>query len=174
MIGIFLRNLNYRIGLTYLIVLAILSVFFLYFAQFDTAQIDGKTFLHVADDHMITMRVAKNFADYGVPYFNHDEAVAANTSLFWPLILGATVMTLSASKVVALNILMSVCLSAMTIAIAILWFKEWWLRLSAILLLAGSASYLSYGASGWEHIPQAFFVTLGFYFIYKSSVDSRP
>lgn len=171
MFRIFHRNLNIRTGLTFLTVLATLTVFFLYFAQFDTTQIGGKTFHHVADDHMITMRVAKNFADYGVPFFNHDEAVAANTSLFWPLILGATVMTFSASKAVALNILMSVFLSAMTIAIATLWFKEWWLRLSAIILLAGSASYLNYGASGWEHIPQAFFVTLGFYFIYKSSVD---
>jgi len=171
MIGIFLRNLNFRISLTYLTVLATLSVFFLYFAQFDTTQIGGRIFLHVADDHMITMRVAKNFADYGVPFFNHDEAVAANTSLFWPLILGATIMTFSITEAVALNILMSVFLSAMTIAIATLWFKEWWLRLSAIILLAGSATYLKFGASGWEHIPQAFFVTLGFYFIYKSSVD---
>lgn len=166
-----LRNLNYRTSLAYMAALVLLSVFFLYSAPFDSTSIDGKRYLHTADDHMITMRVAKNFADYGVPFFNKDESVAANSSLFWPLILGATVMTLTAFNAVASTILVSVLLSASTIAIAILWFKEWWLRLSAITLLAGSASYLHYGASGWEHIPQAFFVTFGMYLIYKASLD---
>lgn len=155
--------------LLYLTVLASVSIFLLYFAHFDSIKIGGEYYLHVADDHMITMRVAQNFADFGVPYFNREEMVAANTSLFWPLILGATVMKFPAHIAVSLNIILSVFMSAATIAIAIFWFREWWLRLSAIILLACSATYINYGASGWEHIPQSFCITYGFFLIYKSS-----
>ena len=47
---------------------------------------DGQA-VHLADDSMITLRVALNMASHGVPYFNTSEAVAANTSLFWPIIV---------------------------------------------------------------------------------------
>lgn len=40
-----------------------------------------------ADDAYIHMRIAKNFANYGTPYFNPDQSVSGSSSVFWLLLL---------------------------------------------------------------------------------------
>ena len=89
----------------------------LYSGNFEVFQ-TPRTHIHTADDHMITMRVAHNYREYGVPYFNINEPVSANTSLFWPLILGSTIMHLDPAAAVAINILISTTMSVFIIIVA--------------------------------------------------------
>lgn len=150
----------------FLSILASAFLVLIYTGNFELIRIDGTTYVHTADDHMITMRVARNFSEYGVPYYNRNEAVAANTSLFWPLFLGSTIFFWGLNKAVIVNIILSCALSACTIAITTLFIKNLPLKITAAVFLAMSPTFLRYGATGWEHIPQTFLVTTAFYISY--------
>ena len=57
------RNLNYALIILSLAAwIAVYCAGVLALVDFDMMIIDGTMYLHVADDHMITMRVANNFA----------------------------------------------------------------------------------------------------------------
>jgi hypothetical protein len=147
----------------------------LIFGHFEAIIFEGKTYIHTADDHMITMRVADNFSKFGQPFFNEGEAVAANTSLFWPMILGSTIMSLpvpvSTADIVGLNIILSVAISACTILLAASLVKGLVGKIAVAVAITTSSSFLTYATTGWEHIPQMFFVTLGFALILHKSKD---
>lgn len=117
----------------------------------------------VADDSMITLRVANNFAHHLGPYFNAGERTAANTSLFWPMLLSPAfrVYTDLARTVAILSVLSAACAS-LTLALVVLFAGNFRTALSSgitLLLLPGLSEY---GASVWEHIPQMLLVTLAF------------
>ncbi len=42
---------------------------------------------YASDDSYIHLRIARNFAEHGVPYYNPDQAVAGSSSLFWLILL---------------------------------------------------------------------------------------
>ncbi|MEO1562370.1 MAG: hypothetical protein AAFR98_02950 [Pseudomonadota bacterium] len=132
----------------------------------------GKLFWHVADDQMITQRVAYNFWRDGLPYFNQGEAVAASTSLFWPIFLSQLYHIFDHRTAVYALIILSLGLTASSIAIASYLISS--RTLQAVLVVAAVASppVMRYGGSGWEHIPQMFFITVGLMLIAKSSLES--
>ena len=117
----------------------------------------------VHDDSMISLRVARNFAMHMGPYYNAGEKTAANTSLFWPILL-SPVFRASADLgkcVLELSILSNV-LMAITVGI-ITYVAESWMAAGFIavsmLLFPGTQIY---GSSVWEHVPQTLLVTLAF------------
>lgn len=117
---------------------------------------------HLNDDQMITMRVAYMIATEGVPYYNSDEAVAANTSLFWPYML-SPLFTFGLGLERAVHTLFILSTAAYcTVAVWVAWqLQDWLARASVVLFLVLSGSALNYAGSGWEHVPQTVFTTIG-------------
>jgi hypothetical protein len=116
----------------------------------------------VADDSMITLRVAYNFAHHLGPYFNAGEHVAANTSLFWPLFLYPIFALFhDPARAVQMVSLLSVLLSALTVACAVYFAGSYFSGIAVGICLLLTPSFYEYGATGWEHVPQMLFVTLG-------------
>ncbi len=146
----------------------VLGLLLMYFGSFEAFKITHHH-IHTVDDHMITLRVAKNFADHGVPFYNIGEPLAANTSLFWPLILGTVLSGTGAFAFLALNVLVSVILSVVTILIATTLVANWVHKISTAILLVGSSSFLTLSSTGWEHVPQMLLLTIGFTMIFHSS-----
>ena len=124
------------------------------------------------DDHMITMRVAANFAETLKPFFNKGEAVAANTSLFWPMILSTAYGLFDHQSFVLFIFGLSVALSATFIVTAATLINHRFLQLFVVVCLTLSPSVLRYGVSGWEHIPQSFFVTIALVRVFHASLES--
>jgi len=118
---------------------------------------------------MITQRVAANFWEYGVPYYNPDEAVAANTSLFWPMILSPIYAIFSLQGAVLATIIGSAVLSALTLVTAARLTNPLPLKIALVALLALAQPFRTYGPSGWEHIPQMFLITVGLVWIAEAS-----
>lgn len=118
--------------------------------------------VHLEDDNMITLRVAMTMADAGVPYFNPGEAVAANTSLFWPLILAPFGRLLGGASLPEALFYAS---TVMSVAAAMFAAGLAGGRAAGVFLLAAillNPGMVKYGGSGWEHIPQMLALTLGF------------
>ncbi len=117
----------------------------------------------VADDSMITFRVAANIAAKHGPYFNVGERTAANTSLFWPYCISPFFRLFPdrGQSVLALAIFSSL-LCALTSALTAFWANSWLAALSAAATLFALPLFPVYGNSAWEHIPQALLVTLAF------------
>src|SRR5262245_28589405 len=55
-----------------------------------------------ADDAYIHMRIARNFATHGVPYFNIDQPVSGSSSLLWLVLLSGLFAAFGASPDLAL------------------------------------------------------------------------
>jgi hypothetical protein len=117
---------------------------------------------HLIDDPMITLRVARNVWEHGVPYFNPGEAVAANTSLFWPILLAPAFGVWEDGAAV----------HALFLGSTLLWTGlACWLGarqpepvtgLATAVFVALGPWALFYGGSAWEHVPQAVCVAAGF------------
>lgn len=115
---------------------------------------------HVLDDPMITLRVAANLWHHGVPHFNPGEAVAANTSLAWPVLLapvfgivpdpeGAVLVLFHGSTALWCGIAVWMGMREPRPAVGI--------ATTGFLALGFWAQI--YGGSVWEHVPQAALVT---------------
>ncbi|MEM7669992.1 MAG: hypothetical protein AAF317_12765, partial [Pseudomonadota bacterium] len=119
-------------------------------------------YYHLNDDQMITMRVAFMIATEGVPYYNPGEEVAANTSLFWPYILALLfVAGLDIESAVAVLFGLSTA-AYCALCVFVAWQVRGWATRSGVLVflvLGGSA--FNYAGSGWEHVPQTIFATIG-------------
>jgi len=156
-------------ALVFLAVFASSFLALIYTGNFESIKLDDTMYVHTADDHMITLRVARNFFVHGDPYFNLNDAVAANTSLFWPMILGSVIFVAGHTNAVIINILLSCMVSAATVSVSTLLVKEIPLKIFVAIFLVMSPTFLSYGATGWEHVPQTFLVTLAFYLAFRST-----
>ncbi len=127
---------------------------------------------HLTDDSMVTLRVAANFWRYSVPYFNVSEAVAANTSLFWPIIISPIFMLPDTRfvPVIVISVISAMAIPALTYFFAKQLAKPH-KKLLLIILICFSNSSLVYAATGWEHIPQLLSVNLGFFLILQNKND---
>ena len=157
------------IFLFFLCFTVVATYFVVSFGAFEHISIGGKNYLHVADDHMITQRVAYNFFLTGQPFFNDGEAVSANTSLFWPIILSVLYYPFGFNSVLAFVILLSAAMSGLTITIASAIAPTLRLRVLSAAFILLSPVILRYGASGWEHIPQMLLTTCGLALIFYQS-----
>ena len=118
--------------------------------------------IHLNDDAMINMRVAKVMAAHGVPYFNPGEAVAANSSLLWPLVLAMVHHVGVAAETTILGLhLASILLFALTAAAAARLLEDPLAQIGVFVSLALGSSGLIYGGSAWEHVPQMAAITAG-------------
>ncbi len=117
----------------------------------------------VADDSMITFRVAANIAAHKGPYFNENERTAANTSCMWPYAM-APVFRVLADRgrcVLALSIL-SCLVCAVAVGLTVFWTKSLLAAATAALTLYALPMFPAYGNSAWEHLPQMLLVTMAF------------
>lgn len=123
---------------------------------------------------MITLRVARNFAETGMPFFNKNEAVAANTSLFWPVLLSPLFhFTSDWQAVLAVRIVSLLCYISV---VGLCYFSlrdglPSLLFLAIFSLLPSTHVYLS---SGWENVPQMVLCTLGFLLAVGTLADKLP
>lgn len=124
---------------------------------------------HTADDHMITQRVAYHFWNSGVPYYNVDSAVAANTSLFWPILLSPLYAVFSPAHAIPFVVGLSLLFWVPIIIFSVSYFSNVLEKIGVSIPLMFTPSVLSYSATGWEHIPQTLFVTVGMIGILYSS-----
>ena len=115
---------------------------------------------HTADDHMITQRVAYNIWHFGQPYYNMNEPVAANTSLFWPYILSPIYSIFDNRTAIPVLIVLSTLMYSITIGVTITKAPD----IKSAALISGALIFLPtsriYSTTGWEHIPQSLFFTL--------------
>lgn len=149
-------------------------VILMIFSKYDLVLQGGATVLHLPDDHMITQRVALNFFNYGQPYFNPGEAVAANTSLFWPILLSAIYIVASPEAALWVVLVFSCALSAGIVAWAVRTIEPGPARAAGLALLLFSPGMLTYGGSGWEHVPQMACVTAAFLPLLAQGGEGRP
>ena len=131
------------------------------FSGYSQFNILGQTAWHTADDHMITQRVAYNFWNYGVPYFNPSEKVAANTSLFWPIFLSPLYAVFDHDQAVFAVVQLSLAATAVTLAVAAQLICVRYIQVFLLVLVAATPPFARYAATGWEHIPQMLLVTIG-------------
>jgi hypothetical protein len=121
----------------------------------------GNALFLVADDSMITLRIAHNVADGFGPYFNPGEHLAANTSLSMPFLLSPVFHFAYLAEAVRLLSMVSMALS-MAILMMVSLFAE---NISAAVLTVATLALLPtmrlYAPTIWEHIPQCLFVTTG-------------
>ncbi len=114
------------------------------------------------DDVMITLRVARNFAQTGLPHFNIGERVAANTSLAWPIIISPLFHLLNEWQVVlAVRIISLICW------LVVMWAGYFSLKsnisaIAFVVVLAILPSTRIYVSSGWENVPQMLLCTIAF------------
>ena len=133
--------------------------------QYDGVYLDPNYYFHLHDDQMITQRVAYNFWLHGKPYYNLNSAIAANTSLFWPIIISPLYSFASHQIVIVIMFLLSALLCS-TIIFLMTFFEDDDLKAaSKMLLLLLTPAIVSYATSGWEHIPQALLITFSFLLI---------
>lgn len=125
----------------------------------------------VLDDVMITLRVAQNIATGNGPYFNPGEQVAANTSLFYPYMLSPLMDRDSPSaaigRVQALSLLFTF---ASFCAVAFL-PRNRSVAIAACVAMPVTSSVLTYASSGWEHVPQMLFATVGLILLWNADDD---
>ncbi|SMX22055.1 hypothetical protein [Boseongicola aestuarii] len=145
------RMFAFTVLLAFILILA--------FGVFAHVAVDGDIYWHTLDDHMITQRVARNFYETGFPYYNAEEAIAANTSLFWPIIL-SSLYVLPEWCVMPALIGLSSAFTAITISLASSVLQTAILRLTGVVFISLSPAIQFYGTSGWEHIPQMLLLTL--------------
>lgn len=122
----------------------------------------GARHWHTRDDQMITQRVAFMIHEIARPYFNENEAVAANTSLTWPAILSIVYTVFDLSGGVVATILISIALTIASAGVAVTIVPPGPTRIVALAAILFTPGLLIYGPSGWEHIPQALLLTLAF------------
>lgn len=117
----------------------------------------------VADDSMISLRIAHNFASHLGPYFNAGERTAANTSLFWPIAISPVFKIFSdlGRAVLALSVI-SALLTALTVGLVTYYAETVSASIAATVTLLVLPGFAAYGSSIMEHVPQTLFVTLGF------------
>lgn len=152
--------------------LAILPVAAVAWRSYFLVEADGAW--HTLDDPVITLRVAHVMAEHGVPHFNPGEAVAANTSLFWPILLAPLYLVVedtgTAMLVAALlSMAMWIGISAWTAAE----LRDLGSRLAALIFLALGPWALRYGASTWEHVPQTVCMTVGLVLYLRGADTAR-
>ncbi|MEO1602504.1 MAG: hypothetical protein AAFU49_18985 [Pseudomonadota bacterium] len=129
---------------------------------------------HFIDDPVITLRVARNVAVYGVPYFNPGEAVAANTSLVWPLLLAPLYLVVSDVETALYVAFVGSSLAWIALSAGVaLQFDDLALRIATLATLALGPWALLYGGSAWEHVPQTILVTLAFLIYLKGPETAR-
>lgn len=127
------------------------------------------TYWHTNDDPMITMRVAQNFFETGNPYFNQQEPVAANTSLFWPMALAVVFTVADNTLAIPVVIAASAIMSAFAILIAVSIIPSPIVRIVTAVSIALSPTFFRYGNSGWEHVPQMLLISATMVSIWNAS-----
>lgn len=112
------------------------------------------------------MRTARNLWEAGVPYYNVDDPVAANTSLFWmyPLAWVHAIFSNPAQAVGVVFVLSTAAFAGMAVLVG-MYSKSLTGKAAVVLFVALTAPALFYGGTGWEHVPQAILTTAGFLFI---------
>ncbi|MBT8474326.1 MAG: hypothetical protein KJO78_02530 [Alphaproteobacteria bacterium] len=156
------------------LILFVVSVaILLVFGRYSVVELPGGVAFHSGDDHMITQRVAWNFFSTGRPEFNPGEAVAANTSLFWPIILSPVYAIFGLQNAVMAVITLSCVLSGLTIVLAVRLLESPLAQAVAAVFLTLTASFLYLGPTAWEHIPQTLLVTLAFLGVLRASQGQR-
>lgn len=144
--------------------LAVLLSCIVAFLTYDVAATStaGGMMTHLKDDNMITMRVAANFHATGLPYFNTGEPVAANTSLFWPILLSPGYAVFEHETYIRVLYYASCVVSVLALALAasLVRAPHRYLLLAALVL---SPPFMTYGGSAWEHVPETLCVTAAFW-----------
>ncbi|WP_112321235.1 hypothetical protein [Oceanibium sediminis] len=150
-----------------LIPLGVVLAFNFYAA--DVLQTPFGPLVHLEDDNMITLRVAQVMHETGRPYFNPGEPVAANTSLFWPILMSPLFGLLPPEVVPGVLFMLSCVMSVLSATLAASLVRP---AVAQVLVFAAvllSPGFIKYGGSGWEHIPQTLVVTFGFWLILRNS-----
>jgi len=129
---------------------------------------------HLNEDQMISMRVARMLLETGEPYFNRGDPVAANTSLLWmyPLALAHWLAPTPNAAVWEVYWASTAAVAGLAVWTAA-HLRGPAAQAAALVLILFSSSALFYGGSGWEHVPQAILVTLGFLEILKGATRER-
>lgn len=157
------------------------SLFYIFFAFLFISVFGYKNYIvwdslghwHSHDDHMITQRVALNIWNAGQPFYNLNEPVAANTSLFWPYILSPIYAVFDSRTAIPVLILVSAMSYSITVMLACFGSLSLSARSVLFFFLILSPTTLAYAATGWEHIPQAFFFTVAALFLIQNRNEKK-
>jgi arabinofuranosyltransferase len=123
----------------------------------------------ISDDALITLRTALNLWHGWGPGFNAAESVQAYTHPLWFLtwfFLGGI-----SRQWIFINLLMSIALSVIAVALVLWSTRLWKLILAASLLLLSSNAFMEYSTSGLEN-PMAY-LTIGALFMYLKFLSDQ-
>ena len=124
---------------------------------------------HLLDDSMINFKISYNFWDKGFPYFNLDDSVSANTSLFWPILTSFIFFFFEKNESVIILYLLSGFLFSLIALLFFIYEKNKFKSFLKCVFLLLTPMTMEYSTSGWEHIPQTLLVTLSFLIIFENS-----
>ena len=133
------------------------------------ANYDGRLMFHLLDDSMINFKISYNFWNKGFPYFNINDSVSANTSLFWPILTSFIFFFFEKNESVIILYLLSGFLFSLIAVLFFIYEKNKFKSFLKCFFLLFTPMTMEYSTSGWEHIPQALLVTLSFLIIFKNS-----
>lgn len=122
----------------------------------------GGHYYVIHDDAMIMLRVAHNIARGIGPYFNPDERVAATTSLCWPYALSPLWRFRALPDAVLTVSMLSLGITAAILGLLAVGAADEVCFGIAALALVALPPFHAYAGSGFESIPEAFFVTAAF------------
>lgn len=149
--------------------LAAIGLAYLELGRITTVTVGDTTHWHTNDDSMITLRVAENFARSGVPFFNVDEAVSANTSLFWPILVSPVFLIFDNPSAIPALIAFSLLMSVAAAYVGTSIIQPAIARFATFLALLIGPAFLRFAPSVWEHIPQMLLCTVAFVGVYRAS-----
>ena len=125
---------------------------------------------HLRDDMMIVLRVARVFWEHGVPYVNPGEAVAANTSLFWPILLSPAIGLIEDPLLAVRSVAMTSVVAWIAMAAWVASRQQTALQtVLCLLILCLSTPALRYGGSAWEHVPQTLVIAIASLLLFSES-----
>ena len=130
---------------------------------------DGRLMFHLLDDSMINFKISYNFWDKGFPYYNLDDSVSANTSLFWPILTSFIFFFFEKNESVIILYLLSGFLFSLIALLFFIYEKNKFKSFLKCVFLLLTPMTMEYSTSGWEHIPQTLLVTLSFLIIFENS-----
>lgn len=116
--------------------------------------------MHAADDVMISLRSGAMLREIGLPAFNRHDLAQASTSYASPYVFAMLLGVLPGNLAVGAYALLGMLAVALTLC-TVVWFSK--SPSNALLLALGlllTRTNLIYGFTGWDHLFQAFFLTL--------------
>jgi len=129
--------------------------------------------VHLDDDVMISLRPGNIFSDTGIASFNRTDISQPSTSYLTPYIFAILAYSLPENLAVIVYAGLGFCAVLGTFGNIFFLAKSWLNAALVILALTLTSTNLIHALNGWDHLFQAFFLTLAVVIAQKENGSRR-